>query len=95
MTRRSKCKPRKTYPASADFALHLIIDRETGDIGDDEETLYFTSLAVPDEDMWREVAEDIADGDQLLEFTAKAVSQGRYWDYDDTETTVTWSCQKV
>lgn len=83
--------PTKAYPANADFALTVVVDRGTGYLADGEDTLYYTSVTIPDADMWLEIAQDIAGDDPLLSFHARAVWQGRFGDHDDTDTDVSWS----
>lgn len=87
--------PTKSYPAEADFALEVIIDRGTGYLADGADTFYYTAVRVPHPETWQEVAEDIAGEDELLSFNVRAVWQGRYWDVDDAQTTVVWTSRKV
>lgn len=82
--------PTRVYPADADFALEIIVDRGTGYLADGADTLYYTAVRVPHPETWVQVAEDIAGNDTLMSFNVRAVWQGRYWDCDDAETTVSY-----
>lgn len=87
--------PTKTYPAEADFRIEVITDRLTGDIDDDVTVAWFTAVRVPHPETWQEVANEIADGDELLSFAVRATWQGRFWDVDDAQTTVVWTSRKA
>lgn len=65
-----------------DWTLEVIIDRGTDYLADGHDTFYFTGPEQTDMG-WDAVLDDIADGDEVVEATARTTPFGRYADQPD------------
>lgn len=70
--------PRQVPPGGADWALNIVVDRGTGYLADGDNTLFYEGPDL-DRDEWHELADRLADGDELVEFAVNPLAQGRFW----------------
>jgi hypothetical protein len=77
VTKREPLK--EVVPAKADWTLNIVVDRGTGYLADGDDYYYFTGPEDMDEEEWREFADRVAFPNELVEFTALATPQGRWW----------------
>jgi hypothetical protein len=66
-------------PHLADWALNVIIDRDTGYLADGDDTLYFKGPEDMSYEEWRDYVNEMAGVLHVVEFCATPLSQGRWW----------------
>jgi hypothetical protein len=84
-------KRQKSAGRRVDWTLNIVVDLGTGYLADGEDTLYYTGPEA-DRDEWAEIAERLADGGELVEWTVQPTPFGRYQHrVADGEYPVKWS----